>query len=79
MIHLIEMLFPPQNDGYWDYVKKNLALLVPEVNEANPEDLSYVYGGYAPISCRQVFLISITITMISFVDLSNIVDSLNML
>ena len=31
---------------------KALDLFVDEVNEANPDDISYVFSGYAPLSCR---------------------------
>ena len=36
------------------YLRKILRLIVDEVNEQNPNDISYVYSGYAPLSVRLV-------------------------
>ena len=38
----------------YNYVRKLLRLIVDEVNESNPNDISYVYSGYAPLSVRLV-------------------------
>lgn len=35
-------------------VRKPLRLVVDDVDEANPEDIAYVYSGYAPMSVRLV-------------------------
>lgn len=35
-------------------VRKNLNLIVDEVNEQDPDDVAYVYNGYAPLSIRLV-------------------------
>ncbi|CAG8439325.1 11444_t:CDS:10 [Ambispora gerdemannii] len=35
-------------------VRKSLRLIVDEVDEHNPQDISYVYSGYAPLSVRLV-------------------------
>ncbi|WWC65985.1 uncharacterized protein I303_108607 [Kwoniella dejecticola CBS 10117] len=35
-------------------LKKNLRLIVDDINDLNPNDISYVYSGYAPISIRLV-------------------------
>ena len=35
-------------------VRKPLRLIVDDIDEANPEDIAYVYSGYAPISVRLV-------------------------
>jgi len=35
-------------------LRKLLRLIVDEVNEHNPDDISYVYSGYAPLSIRLV-------------------------
>jgi len=35
-------------------VRKNLKLIVDDVDEHNPNDISYVYSGYAPISVRLI-------------------------
>lgn len=35
-------------------LRKTLKLIVDEVNEQNPDDISYVYSGYAPLSIRLV-------------------------
>ncbi|KAJ9269015.1 hypothetical protein DTO212C5_4854 [Paecilomyces variotii] len=38
----------------YSYLRKNLRLVVEEVSEQNPEDISYVYSGFAPLSIRLV-------------------------
>lgn len=38
----------------YNYLRKILRLIVDEVNEQNPNDISYVYSGYAPLSVRLV-------------------------
>ena len=35
-------------------LRKSLKLIVDEVNEQNPDDIAYVYSGYAPLSIRLV-------------------------
>ncbi|ORX57239.1 vacuolar protein sorting-associated protein 33A-like protein [Piromyces finnis] len=35
-------------------VRKNLKIIVDDVDEYNPNDISYVYSGYAPISVRLI-------------------------
>lgn len=35
-------------------VRKNLHLIVDEVNETEPDDVAYVFSGYAPLSIRMV-------------------------
>ncbi|KAI1333296.1 Sec1-like protein [Xylariaceae sp. FL0255] len=49
------------------YLRKQLRLIVDEVNEHDPDDIAYVYSGYAPLSIRLVqcilekqYLLSIT-------------------
>lgn len=37
-------------------IRKNLNLIVDDVDEVTPNDISYVYSGYAPISIRLVQL-----------------------
>ncbi|KAI0136700.1 Sec1-like protein [Xylariales sp. AK1849] len=51
----------------YTYLRKQLRLIVDEVNEHDPNDIAYVYSGYAPLSIRLVqcilqkqYLISIT-------------------
>ncbi|ORY66227.1 Sec1-like protein [Pseudomassariella vexata] len=51
----------------YTYLRKQLRLIVDEVNEHDPNDIAYVYSGYAPLSIRLVqcvlqkqFLLSIT-------------------
>lgn len=34
--------------------RKSLRLIVDDVDESNPEDIAYVYSGYAPLSARLV-------------------------
>jgi hypothetical protein len=36
------------------YLRKQLRLIVDEVNEQDPNDIAYVYSGYAPLSVRLV-------------------------
>jgi len=38
----------------YPYVRKALKLIVDDVDEHNPNDISYVYSGYAPISVRLI-------------------------
>ncbi|KAI9851751.1 MAG: hypothetical protein M1838_002828 [Thelocarpon superellum] len=51
----------------YTYLRKALRLIVDEVNEQDPNDIAYVYSGYAPLSVRLVqcvlqkqYLLSIT-------------------
>jgi hypothetical protein len=51
----------------YTYLRKQLRLIVDEVNEQDPNDIAYVYSGYAPLSVRLVqcvlqkqYLLSIT-------------------
>ncbi|MEE6504018.1 hypothetical protein FKM82_005048 [Ascaphus truei] len=47
-------LLKPQTGSRNNYptIRKTLRLWVDEVNEQNPNDISYVYSGYAPLSVR---------------------------
>ena len=38
----------------YSYLRKVLRLIVDEVNEQDPDDIAYVYSGYAPLSVRLV-------------------------
>ena len=38
----------------YNYLRKALRLIVDEVNEHDPDDIAYVYSGYAPLSVRLV-------------------------
>ncbi|KAH7027498.1 Sec1-like protein [Microdochium trichocladiopsis] len=38
----------------YTYLRKQLRLIVDEVNENDPNDIAYVYSGYAPLSIRLV-------------------------
>lgn len=38
----------------YSHLRKVLRLIVDEVNEQEPDDISYVYSGYAPLSIRLV-------------------------
>ena len=38
----------------YQYLRKALHLIVDEVNESEPDDVAYVYSGYAPLSVRLV-------------------------
>ena len=38
----------------YGYLRKELRMIIDEYNEQDPEDVSYVYSGYAPLSIRLV-------------------------
>ena len=38
----------------YNYLRKPLRLIVDEVNEQDPDDVAYVYSGYAPLSIRLI-------------------------
>lgn len=38
----------------YGYLRKELCMIIDEYNEQDPEDISYVYSGYAPLSIRLV-------------------------
>ena len=38
----------------YSYLRKALSLIVDDVNEQDPDDIAYVYSGYAPLSVRLV-------------------------
>jgi hypothetical protein len=38
----------------YNYLRKTLHLIVDEVNEQDPNDIAYVYSGYAPLSIRLI-------------------------
>ncbi|RYO83007.1 hypothetical protein DL766_005540 [Monosporascus sp. MC13-8B] len=38
----------------YTYLRKQLRLIIDEVNEQNPNDIAYVYSGYAPLSIRLI-------------------------
>src|SRR5687768_8208948 len=38
----------------YSQMRRALRLIVDDVNEQNPNDISYVYSGYAPLSIRLV-------------------------
>ncbi|KUI66539.1 Vacuolar protein sorting-associated protein 33A [Cytospora mali] len=42
------------NKTNYSTLRKSLRLIVDEVNEHNPNDIAYVYSGYAPLSVRLV-------------------------
>ena len=45
---------PPNSKTNYNYLRKVLRLIVDEVNEQDPDDIAYVYSGYAPLSIRLV-------------------------
>ncbi|PBP27377.1 Sec1 family protein [Diplocarpon rosae] len=54
---MIPMSGGPANNGTktnYTYLRKALRLIVDEVNEHDPNDIAYVYSGYAPLSVRLV-------------------------
>lgn len=57
MASMIPMTGAPANTGTktnYTYLRKALRLIVDEVNEHDPNDIAYVYSGYAPLSVRLV-------------------------
>ena len=45
---------PPNSRTNYNYLRKVVRLIVDEVNEQDPDDIAYVYSGYAPLSIRLV-------------------------
>ncbi|KAI5648597.1 hypothetical protein M9H77_34602 [Catharanthus roseus] len=43
-----------ETKGNWITIKRSLQLVVEDTNTANPNDISYVFSGYAPLSIRLV-------------------------
>jgi hypothetical protein len=57
MATMIPMTGGASNTGTktnYTYLRKALRLIVDEVNEHDPNDIAYVYSGYAPLSVRLV-------------------------
>lgn len=44
----------PGSKTNYGYLRKNLRLVIEEVSEQDPNDISYVYSGFAPLSVRLV-------------------------
>ncbi|KAF7713908.1 Sec1 family protein [Penicillium ucsense] len=44
----------PGSKTNYGYLRKNLRLVIEEVSEKEPDDISYVYSGFAPLSVRLV-------------------------
>ncbi|XP_059169291.1 vacuolar protein sorting-associated protein 33A-like isoform X2 [Physella acuta] len=42
----------PHSNKTYQVIRKTLRLIVEDVNEQNPNDIAYVYSGYAPLSVR---------------------------
>ena len=38
--------------SHFQQIKKAFRLVVDEMDDSSPTDISYVYSGYAPLSCR---------------------------
>nr|XP_002737715.1 PREDICTED: vacuolar protein sorting-associated protein 33A [Saccoglossus kowalevskii] len=45
-------LLRPQGQKSYSTIRKSLRLVVEDVNEQNPTDISYVFSGYAPLTVR---------------------------
>ncbi|KAK3995419.1 Sec1-like protein [Cladorrhinum sp. PSN332] len=67
MIPMTGSVGAPGTKTNYTYLRKQLRLIVDEVNEHDPNDIAYVYSGYAPLSIRLVqcvlqkqYLLSIT-------------------
>ncbi|KAJ1655506.1 Vacuolar protein-sorting-associated protein 33 [Dispira simplex] len=52
----LQLLVPNPNNarGHYNTLKKSLHLLVEDVDEVNPDDIAFVYSGFAPLSVRLV-------------------------
>ena len=48
------LLKKQESKSSYPALRKNLHLIVEDVNEANPTDIAYVYSGYAPLSIRVI-------------------------
>lgn len=48
------MLKKQEGKQIFPLVRKNLRLIVEDLDEQNPNDIAYVYSGYAPLSVRLV-------------------------
>ncbi|KYQ94306.1 Sec1-like family protein [Tieghemostelium lacteum] len=46
------LLHKPDAKPTYPQIKKELGLIVEEINEQNPNDIAYTYSGYAPMSIR---------------------------
>ncbi|KAI3972435.1 hypothetical protein MKW92_029479 [Papaver armeniacum] len=47
-------LFKQEVKGNWLTIKRSLNLIVEDIDTANPNDIAYVFSGYAPLSIRLV-------------------------
>jgi len=48
------LLKKQESKSSYPALRKNLHLIVEDVNEASPTDIAYVYSGYAPLSIRVI-------------------------
>lgn len=48
------LLRKQETKGNWITIKRSLQLVVEDTNTANPNDISYVFSGYAPLSIRLI-------------------------
>ena len=61
----------------YTYLRKVLRLIVDEVNEQNPDDIAYVYSGYAPLSVRLVQCVIQKQYLLSITKRSNATDGIS--
>lgn len=54
----LNLLSKSPSNTTFPQLRKPLRLLVDEVDDVNPNDVSYVYSGYAPLSVRLVQCVS---------------------
>lgn len=59
----------------YNYLRKALRLIVDEVNETEPNDVAYVYSGYAPLSVRLVQCVLQKQYLLSFIKSSTAAPS----
>ena len=50
----INILKPQENSSYYNDIEKKLKLIYEDVDLNEPNDISYAYSGYAPISVRLI-------------------------
>ncbi|XP_068641140.1 vacuolar protein-sorting-associated protein 33 homolog [Aristolochia californica] len=50
----VGLLKKQESKTYWPTIKRSLQLVVDDTDTANPNDIAYVFSGYAPLSIRLV-------------------------
>ncbi|KAG9451141.1 hypothetical protein H6P81_011106 [Aristolochia fimbriata] len=50
----VGLLKKQESKTYWPTIKRSLQLVVDDTDTANPNDIAYVFSGYAPLSIRLI-------------------------